>query len=112
LENYYRTRAPPENKQALIGIHDNLTAHKEHAVRIIVIVTRLGSRGIHPINTPGIPVLGVWGFLLHDTVMTPWRVLIVAENLNQLVNTDLITNLNPAPNPDLFADTSWIRPGR
>ena len=99
-------------EQALIGIHDNLTAHKEHAVRIIVIVTRLGSRGIHPINTPGIPVLGVWGFLLHDTVMTPWRVLIVAENLNQLVNTDLITNLNPAPNPDLFADTSWIRPGR
>ena len=52
------------------------------------------------------------GFLLHDTVMTPWRVLIVAENLSQLVNTDLITNLNPAPNPDLFADTSWIRPGR
>lgn len=44
--------------------------------------------------------------------MTPWRVLIVAENLNQLVNTNLITNLNPDPNPDLFADTSWIRPGR
>lgn len=52
------------------------------------------------------------GFLLHDTVMTPWRVLIVAENLNQLVNSDLITNLNPDPDPDLFADTSWIRPGR
>lgn len=112
MENYYRTRAFRKIEQALIGIHDNLTAHKEHAVRIIGIVTRLGSRGIRPINTPGIPVLGVWGFLLHDTVMTPWRVLIVAENLNQLVNTDLITNLNPAPNPDLFADTSWIRPGR
>ena len=52
------------------------------------------------------------GFTLQDTVITPWRVLIVAENLNQLVNTDLITHLNPAPDPTLFSDTSWIRPGR
>lgn len=52
------------------------------------------------------------GFTLHDTITTPWRVLIVANDLNALVNTDLITNLSPAPDPALFADTSWIRPGR
>ena len=52
------------------------------------------------------------GFMLHDTITTPWRVLLVAENLNQLVNSDLITNLNPAPDPALFSGMSWIRPGR
>lgn len=52
------------------------------------------------------------GFDLHDTITTPWRVLIVAEDLNQLVNTDIVTNLNPTPPPTLFADTSWIHPGR
>ena len=29
-----------------------------------------------------------------------------------MVNTDIVTNLNPAPDPELFGDTSWIRPGR
>lgn len=29
-----------------------------------------------------------------------------------MVNTDIVTNLNPAPDPELFSDTSWIRPGR
>lgn len=52
------------------------------------------------------------GFDLRDTVTTPWRVLIVAEGLDRLVNTDLIANLNPAPDPELFGDRSWIRPGR
>lgn len=52
------------------------------------------------------------GFDLRDTVTTPWRVLIVAENLDRLVNTDIVTNLSPAPDPELFGDTSWIRPGR
>ena len=52
------------------------------------------------------------GFTLHDTITTPWRVLLVAGDLDRLVNTDLITNLNPAPDPALFADTSWVRPGR
>lgn len=52
------------------------------------------------------------GFALRDTVVTPWRVLIVAEGLDRLVNTDIIAALNPAPDPELFADRSWIRPGR
>ena len=52
------------------------------------------------------------GFDLRDTVVTPWRVLIVAEDLDRLVNTDIIAALNPGPDPEFFADTSWIRPGR
>ena len=52
------------------------------------------------------------GFDLRDTVTTPWRVLIVAGDLDRLVNTDIVTNLSPAPDPELFGDTSWIRPGR
>ena len=43
---------------------------------------------------------------------TPWRALILADDLNELVNSDLPTNLNPAPDPDLFADMSYIKPGR
>jgi alpha-glucosidase len=49
------------------------------------------------------------------TITTPWRVLIVGSDLNGLVNSDLVTNLCPAPDPKLFPDgpnTSWIRPGR
>ena len=52
------------------------------------------------------------GFTLTGDIVTPWRVTIVARDLNSLVNTDLITSLNPAPDPELFADTSWIVPGR
>ena len=52
------------------------------------------------------------GFDLRDTVTTPWRVLIITEDLDRLVNTDIVTDLNPAPDPELFGDTSWIRPGR
>lgn len=52
------------------------------------------------------------GFTLSGDIVTPWRVTIIARDLNSLVNTDLITSLNPAPAPELFADTSWIVPGR
>lgn len=52
---------------------------------------------------------------LSGTITTPWRTVIVAGDLNTLVNTDLITNLSPAPDPEYFPqgmDTEWIRPGR
>lgn len=52
------------------------------------------------------------GFEIENDITTPWRVIILAPNLNALVNTDIITNLNPAPDTTLFADTEWIRPGR
>lgn len=52
------------------------------------------------------------GFDVEGTVTTPWRVTMLADDLNELVNSDIINNLNPAPDPVLFADTSYIKPGR
>jgi alpha-glucosidase len=44
-------------------------------------------------------------------VVSPWRVTILAADLNALVNSDIIKNLCPPPSPEL-ADAPWIRPGR
>nr|WP_236649664.1 glycoside hydrolase family 97 catalytic domain-containing protein [Rhodopirellula sp. SM50] len=55
---------------------------------------------------------GADGFDVDGTIVTPWRVTMLADDLNKLVNSDLIKNLNPAPDRELFADTSYIKPGR
>ncbi len=39
---------------------------------------------------------------------TPYRAVIVTDNLNDLVNSNLVQNLNP---PSKISDTSWIKPG-
>lgn len=52
------------------------------------------------------------GFVLSGEIVTPWRVVLVAPDLNALVNSDLLSNLCPPPDPKLFADTGWIKPGR
>lgn len=52
------------------------------------------------------------GFDVTGEIITPWRVILLTDGLNGLVNSDLISNLNPAPDKNLFADTSWIKPGR
>lgn len=44
-------------------------------------------------------------------IVSPWRVLLLAADLNALVNSDLIKNLCPAPSPEL-AQADWIKPGR
>jgi len=52
---------------------------------------------------------------VRGTLTTPWRVVIIGKDLNALVNNDIITNLNPPPDPKLFPDgihTNWIKPGR
>jgi alpha-glucosidase len=49
------------------------------------------------------------------TITTPWRVVMVGKDLNTLVNSDIVHNLCPPPDPKLFPDgikTAWIRPGR
>jgi len=51
----------------------------------------------------GVPVKG--------KLCTPWRVILYANNLNELVNSKVIENLNPAPDKALFPDKSYIRPG-
>jgi len=52
------------------------------------------------------------GFEIKGEIITPWRVLLLVDDLNELVNSDLIKNLNPAPDTTLFSDLSWIKPGR
>jgi alpha-glucosidase len=51
------------------------------------------------------------GWSTDDAVVQPWRVTIVARDLNALVNTTLVQNLNPPPSAEL-AKANWIRPGR
>lgn len=52
------------------------------------------------------------GFKINGKITTPWRVIILTKTLNQLVNSDILTNLNPAPSNILYPDKSWIKPGR
>ena len=40
---------------------------------------------------------------------TPWRVIVVGEELAQIVETNIVQNLNE---PCAVTDVSWIRPGR
>jgi len=39
---------------------------------------------------------------------SPWRVIMLGDKLGQLIDSNLIANLNPAPE----FDTSWIKPGK
>lgn len=52
---------------------------------------------------------------IEGPIVSPWRVVIVGRDLNTLVNSDIVPNLCPPPDPKLFpkgAQTDWIRPGR
>src|SRR5215203_2375707 len=49
------------------------------------------------------------------SITTPWRVVMVGSDLNAMVNSDLVSNLNPSPDRRLFPkgiQTEWIKPGR
>lgn len=48
---------------------------------------------------------------LEGMVVSPWRVVIVTTDLNGLVNTDIIGNLNEPAAMEL-EQADWIRPGR
>lgn len=48
-------------------------------------------------------------------IATPWRVVMVGRDLNTLVNSTIVPNLAPPPDPALFPQglkTAWVRPGR
>ncbi len=64
-----------------------------------VLATRLAPR-------PGEPEVAVRSGLPHQS---PWRVLMVAEKVERLVESDLGLNLNA---PCALEDTSWIQPGK
>jgi hypothetical protein len=51
------------------------------------------------------------GWTVHGPWSTPWRVLILARDLNALVDSDLVWVGAPPPAPDLVG-AEWIRPGR
>jgi alpha-glucosidase len=55
------------------------------------------------------------GWQLDGEVLSPWRVTVICQDLNALVNSDLVFNLGPAPDPTLFPqgiNTNWIEPGK
>ena len=43
---------------------------------------------------------------------TPWRVAIIADDLNALLGSDVIDSLCPAMDTKLFKNTDWIKPGK
>ncbi len=55
------------------------------------------------------------GWDMDGDITSPWRVTALTPDLNGLVNSDIINNLCPPPDPSLFPDgikTKWIKPGR
>ena len=49
------------------------------------------------------------------TIESPWRVILVGSDLNQLFNADVVHNVAPAPDPKMFPkgfDEPWMTPGR
>jgi alpha-glucosidase len=51
------------------------------------------------------------GWTTDNAVIQPWRVTLLARDLNALVNSDLVRNLCP-PAPKELAQAAWIQPGR
>jgi alpha-glucosidase len=52
---------------------------------------------------------------ISGTITTPWRVVMIGADLNALVNNDIVNNVSPPPDKNLFPmglNTDWIRPGR
>jgi len=55
------------------------------------------------------------GWKMDGPITTPWRLVMVASDLNALVNNDLVHNVCPAPDPKFFPqgmNTEWVQAGR
>ncbi|NLA76328.1 MAG: hypothetical protein GX851_00605, partial [Clostridiales bacterium] len=44
--------------------------------------------------------------------VSPWRLVILAKTLNEFVNSDVVKCSADPPDSELFADRSWIKPGK
>jgi alpha-glucosidase len=69
-------------------------------------VLRYGAEEAKRLSTPA---------AITGAIQTPWRVIIVGADLNTLVNSDILTNVSPAPDPKYFPQglaTEWAKPGR
>ena len=51
------------------------------------------------------------GWTANGEIVSPWRITVLANDLNALVNTDMLRNLCPPPAPEL-QNAAWIQPGR
>jgi alpha-glucosidase len=52
---------------------------------------------------------------IDGTITTPWRVIMIARDLNTLVNSDIISSLSSPPDKTIFPQglkTGWVKPGR
>lgn len=52
--------------------------------------------------------------LITGNIKTPWRIVMIGD-LNALVNSDIVSNVSPEPDPAIFpkgSDMDWIKPGR
>ena len=73
-----------------------------------------GRLGVQARLSPRLDEHGVAVRLPHADVaaeghLTPWRVLMLGDSPGALIESNLISSLNP---PTPIADTSWIRPGK
>jgi alpha-glucosidase len=55
------------------------------------------------IDEPGLAVSGA------TPVTTPWRVVMISNEVGRLIESQIVNNLNP---PCAIADTSWVKPGK
>jgi alpha-glucosidase len=52
---------------------------------------------------------------INGAIVTPWRVIMLGNDLNTLVNCDLVNSLASPPDRSLFPqglETAWLKPGR
>jgi alpha-glucosidase len=55
-----------------------------------------------------------WPAPVKGTITTPWRVVLLARDLDGLVNSDIVPSLCPPADPQLFPQgmrTPWVEPG-
>lgn len=53
--------------------------------------------------------------VINGSITTPWRIVLVGESWNALMNSDIIHNVSAPPDPKLFPKgikEDWIKPGR
>ncbi len=43
---------------------------------------------------------------------TPWRAAVISKDMNEFINSSLLADLNPPADEELFADVSYIKPGK
>jgi hypothetical protein len=69
----------------------------------------LGARDYNTFDAEFLDDIGGWKY--DGEIVTPWRVVLIAKDLNGLFNSDLIYALNKPPSKEL-ANAEWIKPGR